>query len=509
MAVSQAINQLVAQTNQSPKWYRLFFGVRTRILVCYVLLMAFSAVVSIAVIRQVLFVRLQQRIEKSLEQEIDEFRLLTQTSNPQKSQLSEDEIASIFKIYLNRNIPDDDEFMITLINGQYYKSSPRALPSYLKNDSYPINYWAEMTMPQYGHITTRKHTIIYRAEPITRGDTHGVFVVAQSPAGEYHEIDEAVMVIIEVSFLVLGVASLLGWVVVGRLLIPLRLLTETARSISESDWKRSIPVTGSDEIAELTITFNEMLERLQAAFATQRDFINDAGHELRTPITIIRGHLELLGDDPQERQETIELVTDELDRMSRFVNDLLLLAKAEQPNFLNLKTVEIGLLTEELYAKAKALAERDWRLEAIASGLIVADRQRLTQAIMNLAQNATQHTNDGSMIALGSLITNGKVRFWVRDTGAGIAPSDQKRIFQRFARGCCGRRSEGAGLGLAIVQAIAEAHGGKIELFSRPLGGSTFTLVIPLKLEQEILSHEPDFNRRRRTSHQQLSGKRS
>nr|WP_242055819.1 histidine kinase dimerization/phospho-acceptor domain-containing protein [Nostoc flagelliforme] len=277
-------------------------------------------------------------------------------------------------------------------------------------------------------------------------------VVVHSTALENQEVNEAIIIVTQVTIAVLFAASLLAWVVAGRVLSPLRLLTETARSITESDFSRRIPVQGSDEIAELTVTFNDMVQRLEAAFSSQRDFINDASHELRTPITIIRGHLELLsvGDDPEERRETLELVTDELDRMNRFVDDLLLLAKAEQPDFLNLETVEIGSLTEELYAKVKALGVRDWRLEAKASGRIVADRQRLTQAIMNLTVNATQHTQEGDVIALGSSLKKGRVRLWVRDTGNGINPNDQKRIFQRFARGANGRCSDGAGLGLAI-----------------------------------------------------------
>lgn len=314
--------------------------------------------------------------------------------------------------------------------------------------------------------------------------------MVHSTALEHQEVNEAIFLIIQVMLVVLAIVSLLAWVVAGRLIVPLRLLTETARSISESDLRRRIPVKGSDEIAELTVTFNEMLERLETAFSSQRDFINDASHELRTPITIIRGHLELLSDDPEERQETIELVTDELDRMNRFVDDLLLLAKAEQPDFLNLETVDIGALTVELYAKTQALAVRDWRLEAVASCRIVADRQRLTQAIMNLAVNATQHTKEGDVIALGSALIKNRVRLWVRDTGEGIKPKDRKRIFQRFARGSNGRRSDGAGLGLAIVQAIAVAHGGTIKLFSRPKGGSTFTLVLPLEPPQEVLVNE-------------------
>jgi len=143
-------------------------------------------------------------------------------------------------------------------------------------------------------------------------------------------------------------------------------------------------------------------------------------------------------------------------------------------------------LTEELFTKVQALAECQWWLEAKGSGSIVADRQRLTQAVMNLAQNATQHTCKGDVIALGSAVVNHKARLWVRDTGTGIAPLDQKRIVERFARAAKSRRrSEGAGLGLAIVRAIAEAHGGQVELLSRPGVGSTFTLVIPVEPSQE------------------------
>jgi signal transduction histidine kinase len=443
--------------------------------------MAFSTLVSTLAIRQVLLVRLQEGVERSFIQQVEEFRRLTKGRNPTTAQLFGDDVVAIFNVFLSRNIPGDDEFFIALLNGKFYQSSPEALPASLRPDSDLVKHWAKLTEREQGKKISQADTISYLAEPVIKGKTHGVFVVAHSNLGDSKQVDEAVVAVIEVTMGVLAIASVLAWVVAGQVLAPLRLLTETAQSISESDLTRRIPVQGADEIAELTITFNEMLDRLQTAFASQRDFINDASHELRTPITIIRGHLELLGDDPQERRETVELVTDELDRMSRFVDDLLLLAKAEQPNFLTLETVDIGLLTEELYTKARALGDRDWRLENKGMGRIVADRQRLTQAMMNLAQNATQHTTDSDVIALGSAVTNGYARLWVRDTGEGITLADQRRIFERFARGSLSRRrSEGAGLGLSIVRAIAIAHGGQVELKSRPGGGATFTIVIPL-----------------------------
>ena len=280
---------------------------------------------------------------------------------------------------------------------------------------------------------------------------------------------------------VLLLASVIAFLVAGRVLRPLRDLRDGARSISETDLSRRIPAEGEDEIADLARTFNSMLDRLQQAFASQRDFISDAGHELRTPITIIRGHLELMGDDPVERRETVALVTDELERMSRFVDDLLLLAKAQRPDFLQLEPLDLDDLARELSVKAQALAPRDWQLEASrAHGRLVADRQRLTQAVMNLATNATRHTEPDETIEIGAELNGSEARLWVRDSGTGIAPADRERIFDRFTQAESGRRDpDGAGLGLAIVRAIAEAHGGRVQMETIEGTGSKFTLIIP------------------------------
>jgi signal transduction histidine kinase len=203
---------------------------------------------------------------------------------------------------------------------------------------------------------------------------------------------------------------------------------------------------------------------------------------LRDPLTICSGHLELMPDDPEERKRTVALVIDELERMGRIVDDLQVLADADQPDFLQPETVDLALFTHELSAKAGALAERRWKLDSSASGIIVADRHRLTEAVMNLAHNAVQHTDQDDTVAIGSAETDGELRLWVRDTGVGIQPADRERIFDRFTRGKgAHRRYRGSGLGLAIVKAIAEAHGGRVELTSEPGVGSTFTMIIPMQ----------------------------
>jgi len=261
---------------------------------------------------------------------------------------------------------------------------------------------------------------------------------------------------------------------------PVESLTSTARHISESDLTQRIEVRGRDEIAKLAETFNAMLDRLERAFGSQRQFLDDAGHELRTPITIIRGHLELLEDDPEEREETLALVLDELDRMSRMVNELILLAKAERPDFLQTEVVDVAPLTSELLSKASALAPRKWSVDGEGRGKIVADRQRLTEALMQLAQNAVEHTREDDGVALGSALDGREARFWLRDEGSGIAPADQAMIFDRFERRGPRSKEGGFGLGLSIVRAIAEAHGGRVELRSELGRGALFTVVLPV-----------------------------
>jgi len=294
-------------------------------------------------------------------------------------------------------------------------------------------------------------------------------------------VNTTVRIAAAVGAVVLLFAVGLAWLIAGRVLAPFRDLLETARSITETDLTHRLAVNGDDELARLAATFNAMLDRVASAFRSQRQFIDDAGHELRTPITVIRGHLELLGDDPAERAEVRTIMLDELDRMARMVNDLLLLARAERPDFLRLGQVDIGACTSEVQAKASALAKRRWIDGGRADAVVIADRQRLTQAWMQLAQNAVQHTAPGDAIELGSRLADGTVELWVADSGPGVPVADRETIFDSFARPHNGSpNGEHFGLGLPIVRAITEAHHGRISVAASKAGGALFTMRIPL-----------------------------
>jgi signal transduction histidine kinase len=462
------------------RWRTLMGSARLRILGWYVVLLVAATVASVLVLRHVLVRDLDEEVQSSLVQEAEELRALAGGRDPETGEPFGEDVAAIFDTFLHRNIPNEGEALFTFVDGRFYRAS-EPVPHRLQRDRDLVREWTELRSTRRDALDTPAGRARYIAVPLRFGDeTRGVFVVANFVAGERAEVDHAIRVATAVSVSVLVLASVGAWLVAGRVLAPVRVLTKTARSITETDFTQRIPVRGSDEIAELTTTFNGMLERLEAAFATQRAFVDDAAHELRTPITIIRGHLELMGDDPEERRETLALVQDELGRMTRMVDDLVLLAKSERPGFLEPERVDVAAFTRELHGKVFTLAGRDWRLERAAPVTVMADRQRLTQALTNLAANAAQHTDEGDTIAVGSESTRDEVRIWVRDTGAGIDPAEQERIFERFARATNGRRrSDGAGLGLAIVRAIATAHGGRVELHSRVGAGATFTVVIP------------------------------
>jgi signal transduction histidine kinase len=166
------------------------------------------------------------------------------------------------------------------------------------------------------------------------------------------------------------------------------------------------------------------------------------------------------------------------------IDDMVTLARADRPDFVRPGPVDLGDLTRRVLDKARGLGPRDWQLDAVADEPIWADEQRLTQAVLQLVENAVRHTTRQDVIAIGSAVGDGSVRLWVRDTGPGVPAQDRAMIFQRFARGRTGRRhGEGSGLGLSIVSAIAEAHGGRARLESPPDGGATFSIVFPLRRE--------------------------
>jgi signal transduction histidine kinase len=463
-----------------PRRPSLLGGIRTRVLVWYVVLLTLSIAITVVGLRQILTTQLRTDIDAALAHEVEEVRRLAGGVDPFTGRPFGGDAAAIFDTFFLRSVPGVYEVLYAIVDGQPYKRTVAKVS--LFDDPAVLATWQAATAPVWGRTETAAGPVRWLAVPLGAGERQaGVFAAAFYEAVRRGEIDQAVQVMLAVSAAVILLASVLAWGAAGRVIAPLRALTTTARGIGGRDLGARIPVQGTDEVAELTATLNSMLERLETAFASQREFLNDVGHELRTPLTIIRGHMELLDDDPVERRQTVQLVLGELDRMSRYVADLLLIARAEQPDFLRREPLELAEFVDSLAARLRPLGERAWIVVPVRPVVIFADADRLAQAVVNLASNAVRYTTTGAVIEIGASVEGEHARLWVRDEGTGIAPEEQQRIFHRFARGRdrLTRASEGTGLGLAIVDAIALAHGGRTELDSVPGQGSTFTLIIP------------------------------
>jgi signal transduction histidine kinase len=270
-----------------------------------------------------------------------------------------------------------------------------------------------------------------------------------------------------------AIVLLISWLAAARITAPLRRLAGVAAQVDAGDLAPRMPEGSAlpGEVAVLAQAFNHMLDRLAHAFASQREFVADASHELRTPLTVIRGQLEVLAaqehPSPAEIRRVEALVQAEIGRMSRLVEDLLVLAQAERADFLRKQKIELEPFVTELWDGLSLTADRRFELGPVPRGALRGDPDRLAQALRNLAGNAVAHTQPGSGLvrleveALGG----GRIRFAVVDNGPGIPPDQRERVFGRFYRLEPGRsgQSAGAGLGLAIVRAIAEAHGGEVE----------------------------------------------
>ena len=282
-----------AVTEPGGRLRRLLGGARTRILAAFVILMAFSTVVSAVAIYELLLVRTGERVNASLRQEVDEFRQLAGGIDPNTGKRFGDDLEGIFRLYRDRNVPGEGEIVVMFSEGKVFDTLSGTRGGPVNFSAETISSWSSLRRTAGGELKTPTGTVRYLAVPVNRrgGGLQGVFLVAASLSAEREEVTDAVRLAAIVLVSVLLIASALAWVLAGRVLAPLRVLTDTTRAITETDLSRRIPASGHDEIAELARTFNAMLDRLEHAFASQSSFVSDASHELRTPITIVRGHL--------------------------------------------------------------------------------------------------------------------------------------------------------------------------------------------------------------------------
>jgi two-component system OmpR family sensor kinase len=333
-----------------------------------------------------------------------------------------------------------------------------------------------------GTATTELGELRYIAAPVAIDDERGVFVIAVDLHAELAAFNDAFRNYVLVAVGALAIIGLVGFATVGRLLAPIRRLRIAAEEITATQRTTRIPVVGRDDVSELTGTVNDMLDRLDSALTNQRRLLDDVQHELKTPITIVRGHLELLDpSDPADTEATRAIAIDELDRMSGLIDEIGVLAESRML-VMRRDGIASAELTAEVLAKAQGIPGHDWRQGGAAASRVSVDRQKIVQAWLQLADNAAKYSPAGSPIFIGSTDLQGEVEFWVRDGGPGIPVGAEERILERFGRADTTGVS-GSGLGLSIVQSIVRAHGGRM-IVASSVNGSRVGFALPLVRER-------------------------
>ncbi|MEJ3403293.1 HAMP domain-containing sensor histidine kinase [Rathayibacter sp. YIM 133350] len=461
-------------------------SVRARIVVSILLVTAIGMAVAGAVTIFVQRERVLAQVDVRLTQTADNIREAAATAP--SGGAGPMTVRELLAAAMSRVVPDHNESTVGIVDGRAALVPASDVAFRLDRDDAFIDGVIANADPRrvvIGTTDAAPGTLRYVIVPVSVDgvDQTGLYVSAYNVSAELEEVRDAFTTYAVVVVLALFIIGLVGWVVSGRLLAPIRSLRETAARISGSDLSERIPVDGTDDVSDLTRTVNGMLDRLEHSFVSQRRLLDDVSHELKTPLTIVRGHLELMdANAPDDVRVTREIAINELDRMDTLVVDIGLLVKSGNPDFVRPGEADIAILTEMVHQKAAMLSgAHAWLLGETAEMHAVVDASRLTQAWLQLADNAAKYAPTFTAIEIGStLVTDASGRpcldLWVLDEGDGIPLEAQERIFERFARVQEGRGIEGSGLGLSIVRAIAEAHGGTVALNSTLGVGSRFAI---------------------------------
>lgn len=466
--------------------------VRTRVLTVMLAFMAAGLAITGLLTYAAQFRALDHRVEAELWQEYSELELIAGDRGPDGDS-GHETVDSLLLAATDSAAPSDNESVITFVDGEK-RYQPRVQDFALLPDDSAESLRVKDAIlaehrPGRSRIVEmeahgRQLQMLVASVTVAGDDSEGVFVVASDIGTQRRDLWQSAGVFTGLSLATLLVAGWVGYVVIGRLLRPLQDLRAATGQITVADLEYRVPVPGGgDDISALARNFNHMLGRIQGGVAEQRRFMSDVGHELRTPLTIVRGTLEMTdADDPSDVRESHDIAMEELDRMGRVVGDLSELAASARPDFVRRAPLDLAAFARSAFARISHIAERNWVFERAADVVADADEQRLTQAVVQLAANAVRYSDEGSTIRFSAdrvLGADGpEIHVTVQDEGVGIAPEDQRRIFERFAR-VDDSRGNGSGLGLPIVLAIVEGHGGVVRLLSAPGKGSTFTIAFP------------------------------
>lgn len=459
------------------------FSVRTRLIAVITIVAALGMVVVGFVVYLEERQRILAQVDDLLRANLESARFLVEEGSPDTG--TWDAAIDALAAVVQRAAPDDNTGVVGLVDGEVrlvpgvpldvdLQKAPGFVPH--------VTSSLEGTDPLIGTYADEDVTWRYLAVPIglsTDVDTDATFVIAYDIEAELAEINQAARVWVIATSITIAVIAASAALVTTRLLRPLRQMRRTAERVSAQALSERLPIHGRDDVSDLAQTMNDMLDRLDQALESQRQLLSDVGHELKTPITIVRGYLEVVDpEDPGDVRDTRDLAVDELERMGRLVQDLAAAAALHGPSPVRPVAVDASDLMRQILRKVQGIDGADAEAGDIAEVVTGLDPARVTQAVLQLAQNAVTH--GGGRIVLSSRVVGDTLEIVVRDFGPGVPDGAKVEVFDRFRRGTDAAARSGSGLGLNIVQVIARAHGGAARVEDAPGGGAQFIIGLPL-----------------------------
>lgn len=433
---------------------------------------------------------MMNRIDESLKRSTREFSgFINNPVSPQTGTPYTDPSTFLYDV-MQSSVSAPHEGYVATIGSTLKWTAPSNVTVRLEDDPQFLNWAATSAISAEVYLRTVKtdmgqyRAVILPANIAGSGSTTepaGRYIVAFDIDAEEADLNSIFVPYIWISCAALALSAVVAWLITGRLLKPLSALRKTAANVSEHDLTSRIDTPAKGDLAELTQTFNSMLDRVENAVASNRQLLDDVGHEMRTPLTIVRGHLEVMDEsDPQEVRDTRTLALDELDRMAELVDDLIVLAKVEDRDAAGFERLETSSLVGKIFLKAQVLGAREWSVQVEDSSSVYGSESKIVQAVLQLCENAVKYSAQDSAITIGSAITpDNEPQIYVQDQGIGIPEAGQPALFDRFVRGSNVSRTSGSGLGLAIVQSIAQSHGASVTVDSTVGEGSRFSITFP------------------------------
>jgi signal transduction histidine kinase len=463
------------------RWGR--FGITTRLMAGHTLLLMLVIGVIVWQSDRVITQRLERALNADLVDEVSEF------SDAAETRPSAQSLASFSVHYLQSHGQGHRHLLMVSLQPSGPGSTPRGMmaapgAAFLSRAA-PVARWLSHPPRTATLVTIRLAGGNYRvmgSPLLIDGRDVGTFVAAANLATLNPDRSRQIALAATEGLAALLAAVVGGYLLLRRVLRTVNKVTQAAEEARRGDLSQRLSDAGpDDEVGRLAGTMNQMLAQLDTSFSAQRRLLADVSHQLRTPLTVARGHLEVLARSDNassaEQHEAVALVIDELTQMSLMVGRLLLLGQALEPDFLHEETLDLRELLAELSDAARVMAPRNWWLGPVPALTVQGDRAKLRGALLNLIDNAVKATTDDDSIGISATV-DGELVIEISDTGRGIPADDQVVVFDRFRRSA-GNAYSGSGLGLAIAKAVAEAHDGRVELSSTVDEGTQVRIILP------------------------------